>query len=411
MSKRPTVAKTNAITLAEARRIALVAQGFGERHPARVDRRTLQRVFDRAGLIQIDSVNVLVRSHYLPPFSRLGSYDPTLLDAAAYDPKRRTLFEYWGHEASLIPLALYPHLRWRMARAERGVGMWGSVAALRGQRRYVDSVLKEVADRGPLSASDLQQAGRRGDSWWGWSDGKRALEYLFWSGQITTAFRRRFERVYDLSERVIPLAIRQLPTPPEEEAQRELVRIASRALAIATASDLRDYFRLDLADARARIGELVESGDLVPVSVENWKQPAYLCRGAKLPRRIEAQALLSPFDSLVWERSRTHRLFDFHFRLEIYTPAHKRVHGYYVLPFLLGDRLVARVDLKSDRVVRTLRLVAVHFEPGIERVDVARALRCELASLAVWLGLERVDAPMLRRTGTQRSTRWAGRFP
>jgi uncharacterized protein YcaQ len=352
----------------------------------------LKRVFGRVGLIQIDSVNVLVRSHYLPAFSRLGPYDPTVLERAAYG-RDRMLFEYWGHEASLLPIELQPYLRWRMERAFRGVGTWGRIARLVTEDApLLDRLQAMIAERGPLAASGFDGARGKG-SWWGWSDVKIGLEALFWCGRITTANRKGFERVYDLPERVLPAAVMNAPTPPEADAQRELVRIAARAMGIAAERDLRDYFRLDLLDARARVAELTEAGELQRVQVEGLRGDRYLARDARQPRRIEARALLSPFDSLVWERARNRELFDFDFRLEIYTPQHKRVHGYYVLPFLLGDRLVARVDLKHDRQAGVLRAHAVHVEPHASRRDVAVALRAELDDMAGWLGADRVAMP------------------
>jgi uncharacterized protein YcaQ len=379
------------LTLAEARRIALAAQGFGAARPAGVVRGSdVVRCARRLGLVQIDSVNVLVRSHYLPFFSRLGPYRQELLDEAAYAGRRRRLFEYWGHEASLLPVEHHRLLRWRMERAARGEGLWGGVARFGvEQRAYCERVLQEIAQRGPLGVSELAAGGRRKGGWWGWSEGKVALEWLFWSGRITTHSRRRFERVYDLTERVLPRAALEAPTPAVEEAQRELVRIALRAQGLATERDLRDYFRLPATDARERIAELAEAGELRPVHVEGWRQVAYVTPDLRVPRRIETCALLSPFDSLVWHRERVQRLFDFHYRIEIYTPAHRRLHGYYVLPFLLGDRLVARVDLKSDRTAGRLRVVAKHLEPGVSRPEVKAALDRELQSLAGWLGLRR----------------------
>jgi uncharacterized protein YcaQ len=381
------------LSSAEARRIALAAQGFDRpKSSAPCDLGHVRRVLARIGLVQLDSVNVLVRSHYLPLFSRLGPYSMALLDRAAYAGSRRTLFEYWGHEASLLPVRLHPLLRWRMERARRGEGTWRHVAQFGRERRaFIASVLAEIRERGPLGASELQQGGRARGSWWGWSDGKAALEWLFWVGEITTVARRHFERVYDLTERALPGAVLAAPTPAVADAQRELVHIAARALGVGTERDLRDYFRLPAVDAKARVAELVESGSLVPVRVEGWKQGAYLHPGARVPRRIAARALLSPFDSLVWDRQRTERVFGFRYRLEIYTPAHQRTHGYYVLPFLSDDRLVARVDLKADRARATLRVIAVHPEPGPKPRAVADALAAELRSMAEWLGLPRVS--------------------
>jgi len=381
------------LSAAEARRVVLAAQGFGESRPVRrPGSRQLLRTLQRLGLLQIDSVNVLIRAHYLPLFSRLGPYDAGLLDAAAYAGRERTLFEYWGHEASLLPVALQPLLRWRMARAERGLGMYGGLARFaRLHRAFVQEILAEVADRGPLAAAELQDGGRGRGSWWGWSEGKAALEWLFWAGLVTTTTRRGFERVYDLTERALPTAILAAPTPPEDEAQRALLRLAARALGVATERELRDYFRLSMADTRQRVAELVEAGELTAMRVDGWKERAYLHPEARVPRSLDARALLSPFDSLIWERRRTERLFEFHYRLAIYTPAHQRLHGYYVLPFLLGDRLVARVDLKADRTARVLRVLSAHAERGIDGRGIAGALLEELRDMSRWLGLDAVE--------------------
>ncbi|WP_029353901.1 crosslink repair DNA glycosylase YcaQ family protein [Bosea sp. 117] len=393
------------LSLKEARRIALAAQGFGgarSADPAGFP--AMRRMIERLGLLQIDSVNVLARSHYLPLFSRLGAYPAARLDAAGTG-RRRFLFEYWGHEASFLPVALQPLLRWRMERARRGSGLYSGLQRFARERSdYVQGVLDEIAARGPLSAGELSEGGRGEGGWWGWSEGKRAVEYLFWTGQLTTAARRGFERVYDLPERVLPGAVIDAPTPPEADAQRELMRIAARALGVATEPDLRDYFRLDVADSKVRVAELVEEGTLIPVAVKGWDRPAFLHSEARIPRRVEAQALLSPFDSLIFERRRTEELFDFHYRLAFYTPAEKRSHGYYVMPFLMGERLVARVDLKAERAIGTLAVPGAHLEAGAEEGTVAEALAGELRLLASWLGLGevRVDgrgelAPALRR--------------
>jgi uncharacterized protein YcaQ len=387
-------ARHAALSAADARRVALRAQGFGVPRPAAVaGTRALMGVFERVGLVQIDSVNVIVRSHYFPFFSRLGMYDATLLERLVWEKRGRKLFEYWGHEASLIPLTLHPLFRWRMARAERGAGTWGRIATIaREKPAFVQTILREVAERGPLASGDIAEHRSTGGGWWGWSDVKVALEYLFWSGRVTTAKRRNFERLYDLPERVFASEVLAAPTPDEPAAQRELLRIAARALGIATRADLRDYFRLD-ADANARIDELEESGDLQPVTVEGWKQPAYMTPEAVVPRRIEARTLLSPFDSLVWERNRDRRLFGFDYRIEIYTPAHKRIHGYYVLPFLYGDRFAARVDAKARRDTGILDVIAVHYEDEGPAAGVRDALRTSLDELATWLGLARVQLP------------------
>jgi uncharacterized protein YcaQ len=380
------------ISLKTARRIALAAQGFGAARPPVVNAGHLRRTVERLSLHQIDSVNVLVRAHYLPAFSRLGSYDRGLLDRAAWGPKsNRTLFEYWAHEASLLPLELHPLLRWRMAEAERGEIGWGSLRAFaREKRSEADAVLERIRSEGPMAASDFDHGGNSG-GWWGWGEAKRALEWLFWAGLVTTATRRTsFERVYDLPERVLPPHVLALPTPSPADSIRRLVERSARALGIATASDLRDYFRLKPAPARAAIDQLVEEQVLIPAAVEGWRAPAYVHRDARLPRRIDAQALVAPFDPLVWERSRTERLFGFRYRIEIYTPAHKRVHGYYVLPFLAGDRLVGRVDLKADRQNSRLRVRQVTWEDVVP-LDAAQRLDAELQLMAAWLGLESVD--------------------
>ena len=384
--------RRESLSAAEARRIALAAQGLAGPRPAGpCDAAAILRQIARLGLVQIDSVSAVVRSHYLPLFSRLGPYPRSELDRLAYEGRRRRLFEYWGHEASLLPVATQPLFRWRMARARAGKGIYRGIADFaREQSGFVDRILGEIRDRGPLSAGELAEGGRGEGGWWGWSQGKLALEYLFWSGLVTTGTRRGFERVYDLPERALPRAVLAAPTPEPAAAQRELLGLAARALGVATAADLRDYFRLDVADVPARLAELAEAGELIPVAVEGWRQQAWLHASARPPRRAEACTLLSPFDSLVWERARTERLFGFRYRLEIYTPAHKRIHGYYVLPFLLGDRLAARVDLRSDRKASCLRVLGIHLEEGVDAADVTVRLRSELRHLADWLGLAEV---------------------
>ena len=377
------------LSLRTARRIALAAQGFGVPRREVTSWAPLGRTLDRLALHQIDSVNVLVRAHYLPAFSRLGPYDRALLDRAAWGPKSaRRLFEYWAHEASLLPLALHPLLRWRMARADRGEIGWGYLRSFAGERRAeAEAVLARIRAEGPLAASDFEH-GKSRSGWWEWGDTKRALEWLFWAGHITTATRRdSFERVYDLTERVLPSAILALPTPDEAEAHRRLIRISARALGVATAADLRDYFRLGVEETRAAIAELVQAGTLLPVAVEGWRQDAFLHAEARRPRRIAGQALLAPFDPLVWARERAERLFGFRYRIEIYTPAEKRVHGYYVLPFLMDEALVARVDLKADRQAGRLLAKNIHLEPGAPS-ETRERLAAELATMAAWLGLE-----------------------
>jgi uncharacterized protein YcaQ len=382
---------TEQLSLAEARRVALAAQRFGPARPEKVNQGHLQRTIEWLGLHQIDSVNVLARAHYLPAFSRLGPYEKSLLNRAAWGPRgRRRLFEYWAHEASLLPLSLQPLFRWRMARADRGLAGYRGLRIFAQERRLeAMRLLERIRDDGPLAASKLEK-GRTG--WWEWSESKRMLEWLFWAGHITTATRgRSFERVYDLTERVIPAETLAFPTPTEAEAHRCLVERASRALGIATAGELCDYFRLYLRDAKQAIIDLVEEGELVPAIVPGWPA-AFLHREARCPRRIAARALLAPFDPLVWERARTERLFGFRYRISIYTPAENRQHGYYVLPFLLNERLVGRVDLKADRNGSRLLVHAVHLEPDAppEAMD---ELTAELAEMAGWLGLEKVVGP------------------
>jgi uncharacterized protein YcaQ len=383
------------LSAAEARRIALAAQGFADPRPnGRVDARHIRRVLDRVGLLQLDSVNVFCRSHYMPVFARLGPYPREALDrltAHTAGPVRRELFEYWAHEASLIPVELQPYLRWRMARANDDA--WGSmVRVARDFPQLVDEVFDLVSRKGPIRAGDtgIPRADTRPGHMWNWHDGKVALEYLFWSGRITAARRVNFERHYDLPERVLPGEIIAAPTPSVEQAQRELVRMAARGMGVATEPDLGDYFRLPRGESKQRVAELVEAGELIPVTVDGWRAPAYLWPEARRPRRMACRALLSPFDSLIWFRDRTERLFGFRYRIEIYTPAAKRQYGYYVLPFLLGDSLVARVDLKSDRRAGVLRVQAAFAEPGVDVLYVAAELAAELATIAKWLELDGV---------------------
>ncbi|MER9054727.1 winged helix-turn-helix domain-containing protein [Mesorhizobium sp. M0910] len=378
------------ISLRMARRIALAAQGFNDPRPAGTpDRRHLARVLARTGLLQIGSVSAVVRAHYMPLYSRLGPYKLALLDDAAIT-RKRMVFEYWAHEASFLPVETYPLMRWRMQRAERGEEMYSGLAKWgREHAAYIEDIYREVAERGPIAASAFE--GQKGSGgWWGWSHAKHAFEWLFWAGRITTAHRRGFERFYDLPERVLPPTILSLPTPAPEDAHRELLRISARAHGIATAGDLRDYFRLSPADIKGRIEELVEAGELLPVSVDGWSKTAYLHKNVRLPRRIEARALLAPFDPVVFERSRTERLFDFHYRIEIYTPAEKRRYGYYVLPFLLGDSIVGRVDLRADRPAGVLRVHAAYAEPGAPPQTAAELFE-ELKQMQGWLGLERIE--------------------
>jgi hypothetical protein len=379
------------LSLQHARRIALAAQGFGIGQPARPTGTHLRKTIDHLGLFQIDSVNVLTRAHYLPAFSRLGGYDRTLLERDAWGPLRqRRMFEYWAHEASLLPLDLHPLLRWRMARAERGEIGYSGLKRFAGERRpEARAILDRIAAEGPMTAADFEHGSSR-SGWWEWSHTKHALEWLFWAGKITTATRRgSFARVYDLPERVLPGAILDLPTPDAASAQRALIERSARALGVATAADLRDYFRLKPEEANHAIAALVEEGTLVPVRVEGWNQKAWRHRDARLPRRVRGTALLAPFDPLIWERSRAERLFGFRYRIEIYVPQDRRTHGYYVLPFLMDEALVARVDLKADRQAGVLLAHRITLEPGAPPETMER-LTIELDAMASWLGLDAV---------------------
>lgn len=378
-------------TISQARRIALAAQGFADPAPrATVSTRHLRRVVERTGLLQIDSVNVLQRAHYMPLYSRLGDYDITLLDRASAR-KPRWLFEYWGHEASLLPVELHPAMRWRMDTADR---IWsGPLRVAKKRPDLLKWVRDELRDRGPATAAEIEQdvPGKKENWGWNWSDTKKALEALFYMGEITSAGRTtQFARRYDLTERVLPAEVLQAPTPETGEAHRQLVEAAARRLGVAAEGELRDYFRLPLAGARAAIKELAEAGIIVPAQVRGWKVMAWRHRDIKVPRRVSSSTLVSPFDPLIWERNRTERLFGLKYRIEIYVPAEKRVHGYYVLPFLHGDRFAARVDLKADRRAGVLRVPSAWSEPDVVKGEVGVALRAELLRLADWLGLQEV---------------------
>jgi uncharacterized protein YcaQ len=378
---------TGQLSLAQARRIALAAQGFTDPRPTgRVDRRHLRRVLDRMGLIQIDSVNVLARSQELPLFARLGPHPRSLIgDATAAGE----LFEYWVHEACHVPVEHHHLYRWRMQSDHR----WGDVRRLAERRPgFVDEVYRRVDAVGPIAASELEQRVGPKGSWWDWDDGKVALEHLFWSGRIAAVRRPTdFARLYDIAERVIPADVLARPTPSEHEARKELLVLAARHHGVGTADDLADYHRQKPHVCRPLLLELVEEGRLLHAQVEGWGKPTYLHPDAAVPKRVAARALLSPFDPLVWHRDRVERLFGFRYRIEIYVPQPKRRYGYYVLPFLLGDRLVARTDLKADRQRRVLMVQGAFAEPGAPVDEVADALAAELHLMAGWLGLERVE--------------------
>jgi uncharacterized protein len=394
-----TPAPVEELTKTQARRIALAAQGFCDRRPSTPAARALARVVNRVALFQIDSVNVVIRAQYMPLFSRLGPYPTGLLDRA-YGRAPRRMFEYWAHEASLVRVDLQPALRFRMARAHEQA--WGGMRRFARERPdLIRWVLSEVADRGPLTSREIQtDASRRRDDWgWNWSAVKTALEWLFFCGEVTSVKRNTaFERVFDLPERVLPAAIVQAPTPDDAEAHRELIMVAARAHGVGTEQCLRDYFRLGPEESRQAIRDLVDAGELCPVRIKDWRRQAYLHPEARLPRSVRARALISPFDSLIFERTRTEALFGFRYRIEIYVPPAKRVHGYYVLPFLLGDQLVARVDLKADRQAGLLRVQSAHAELTAP-VNTADELAQELGALAGWLGLNGVEVTGMGNLG------------
>lgn len=395
---------TSDMSLKHARRLALAAQGFnGRSPPASIKASHVTQMIERLGVVQIDSVNALVRSHYLPLFSRLGNYPQALLDQVAWSQGRqRKLFEYWGHEASLLPISLYPLMRWRMQRAEQGEGIYQQLAKFgREHQPIIARVLQAVHEQGALGAGSLSTRQERAGPWWDWSAEKMALEWLFAAGQVTVAGRRGFERLYDLPERVLPAAVLDHPYIPEDQAQRVLLLRAATALGVGTEKDLRDYFRQDPLPSRKALAELVEEGALQIVRVQGWRQPAFCLPDSKAPRKVVASALLSPFDSLVWERARTERLFDFRYRLEIYTPALKRVYGYYVLPFLHNERIAARIDLRAERAAGRLAVHAVHEEePGLDEEGM-QALAHNLRQLAEWLGLVEVMINCERVSGAR----------
>jgi len=379
------------ISQSQARRIALAAQGFLDPRHETPTMRTLARTVARTGVLQIDSVNVLQRAHYMPLFSRMGAYDIALLHRAS-GTKPRRLVEYWAHMAAYMPIELWPFMQHRMARARTEA--WGSPRSIYARRPdLVANVLRDVATHGPVTARDIDNDLPRSkvDWGWNWSEVKQALEYLFFAGEVTAAGRNgQFERLYDLPERVIPEHILRQPTPTPAEAHIELIRRAAISHGVGTEACLRDYYRMDSQASRPAVRALVESGELLAVEVEGWQPPAYLHRDARVPRQVSARALLSPFDPVVWERARTERLFDFRYRIEIYVPEPARVHGYYVLPFLLGEALVARVDLKADRRSGSLLVKGAYAEPAAPP-DTPVEMAAALGELAAWLGLDRVQ--------------------
>ncbi|MBO0797775.1 MAG: YcaQ family DNA glycosylase [Blastocatellia bacterium] len=394
------------LSLSEARRLAVASQGFGPR-PASPSIGHLRKLASRLHAFQIDSVNVLARAHYVPPFARLGPYPISVLDSLAYS--RRELFEYWGHAACLMPVSLYPIMRYRMQRHSERLQEF-----MRSERgAYLAKVFAEVAERGPLAAAELSDPGKRSGNWWGWAAGKAALEQLFEAGLVAIAGRRGFERLYDLAERVIPGAVLDTPAPPREEAMKQLICLGAKACGVGTFGDITGYFNIDgwrdrmppgpweeRPKGRARpianrlVSELVEEGRLLAAQVDGWREPAYLHPGVRLPsekRGIDARAFVTPFDSLVWDRSRLERLFGMKYTIEIYVPPPKRVYGYYVCPFLLGDTLVARCDLKADRGRSVLMVQSAFLEPGQDARRVVPELISELRQMQVWLQLDRIE--------------------
>jgi uncharacterized protein YcaQ len=381
----------------EARWLALAAQGLNTSRPApttRSARTRLRKVMGQVGTIQLDAVNVLARTQFVVPFSRLGPYDPA--DLLGLTGPGQPWYEYWGHAASLLPTEMYPLFRWRMHKDRHQSWMsWADA-----NDRYLEAVRTEVRERGPLSAGQLADPRRRTGEWWDRrSDGRLALEHLFTTGELATWRTASFERVYDVAERVIPPDAYDAPSLSVEDAQRELLARAAGHLGVGTAADLADYFWVvPIGDARARVHELVESGRLVPVTVEGWKQPGFMAPDSRpRPPRRDHATLLSPFDSLIWRRPRTEQLFGFHYRIEIYVPQPKRTYGYYVLPLLMGDELVARFDLKSDRQAGQLSVAGAYIEPDAPVATVADAAAAELRSLSGWLGL---DGVRVARRGT-----------
>ena len=378
------------LSLRDARRIALAAQGFGTRRPSgRVDRRHFRKVLHQVGTVQLDSVNVLTRSHELVFFARIGDYDRSALTRWLWSS--REVFEYWGHEASLHPVERHPLFRWRMADGHA----WGGVSSTaEANPETLAAILQEVVERGPIRVSELdahQASSQRTSSWWGWTDAKRIVEHLFWTGQVTATRRNAFDPVYMAPEQWLPPELLAAPGPTTQAAHQALLLVAAQAMGVGTARDLTDYYRLPIKQATPLLDGMVADGLLLPARVEGWRAQAYLFPGAHLPRRrMRHRALLSPFDSLIWERKRTERLWGFRYRLEIYVPAPKRVHGYYVLPFLLDEELVGRVDLKADRKAGLLRVQAAWVEDGRTPQDherIAHELAINLQEMADWLGL------------------------
>jgi uncharacterized protein YcaQ len=379
------------LSIADARRIALAAQGFDTARPqTKATQRHVDALISRLGVIQIDSVNVLVRSQELPLFARLGNHDRKAIPKATEQQK---LFEYWGHEAAHLPVNLHLLFRWKMAAARTGkVTHWGLTSFYEENKAFVKRTLKHVATNGPTTSRELSTRTEKKGTWWDWDEAKVALEYLFLTGQLMSRGRGSdFARIYDTPERVLPQQIIDAATPSEHDARKELLLRSAIAQGVATAGDLADYYRQKLATVKPLIAELVEEGELRTVAVDGWTEKAFVHRNAKLPKQLHATALLSPFDSLVWCRPRNERLFNFHYRIEIYTPKEKRKFGYYVLPFMMNGEMVGRVDLKADRANSALLAYSVHTEKGVKRASINGALHAELRTMATWLQLDQVQ--------------------
>ncbi len=379
--------RLDSLSIKDARALALAAQGFDKpRTKTKSTTADAVAVIKKLGVIQIDSVNVLVRSQELPLFSRLGDHDRNAIPKATSQGK---IFEYWGHEAAHLPVELHPVFRFKMHAARSGkLKHWGLTSFYAENKVFVKRILKHVEINGSTSARDLSTRTTKKSSWWDWDEAKTALEYLFLTGELMSCGRGSdFARVYDTPERVLPEKILQMPTLSETDARKELLVRAMRAQGVATLRDLADYYRQKPAVVKPLVSELVEQGVLREVAVDGWQEKAYVHRNVKLPKRLYATALLSPFDSLVWCRPRNERLFDFHYRIEIYTPKEKRKFGYYVLPFVMNGQMVGRVDLKADRENSKLLVQSVHTERGVKRSAVNDALTAELRLMASWLGL------------------------
>jgi uncharacterized protein YcaQ len=383
---------TLSLSKQEAKRIAIRAQGLAEGrssensgNPTTLD--DVSRTIRKMGLLQIDSVNVCVRSHYMPLFSRLGTYDMDLLDRLAYQEK--SVFETWAHVASFVPVEHHRLFRQKMANHEPRHRV---ARLIEEQPGFLEKALEQVRKHGTMTASELDGAGKRQSPWWGYTSGKVAMEWHFATGELSVTHRKNFARYYDLTERVIPADHLNGNTPSVEESHREMMRIAVNAHGVGTVADLADYYRIKKADAKARLSELVEEGDVQRVSVEGWSQDEEVFAPGKIASHgpTSARALLTPFDPLVWDRDRIERLFDFFYRIEIYVPEKDRQYGYYVYPFVLGEDLVARVDLKADREKGVLRVKGAFVEDSPDRDYVAANLADELRLMAGWLGLKRV---------------------